>query len=355
MGSPNTRLLGLLLLLAFGCAKVGDTAPPENQPSQEPTPEPKTIIHNHLVQRNQPDLGYTILVNDLAKYLKQADVPKRKGPVKFASKGKITEKDGKKVIEATYRYSFNGFSLGYDLTGVLKADQLDKKELNVNDFASITIRYTDDLREAKRLTDKDVKGLIEQLNDPANKVRVGAIIIPGGEMLEFSPPMKKLIILGEKARRALQARLGDQRIQNEVALILGAIGDETTVPALIQVYPEGDLRKAKRDGPEYLKGVCLTFALTYLTGQPIGRSRWGADLKPENKKLWKAWWAKKGEIFKVPAQKPAATWVPAYPILSEEWAARCREEFARGEQREQKPEPKQGEKSPTVTPAPPSE
>ena len=157
----------------------------------------------------------------------------------------------------------------------------------------------------------------QQLNDPANKVRFVGVIIPGGEILEFSPPMKKLMILGEKARGLLQARLGDQRIQNEVAVILGAIGDETTVPALIQVYPEGDIRKAKKDSPEYLKGVYLTFALTYLTGQPIGRSRWGADLKPENSKLWKDWWAKEGKTFKVPARKPAATWVPEYPILTE--------------------------------------
>jgi len=142
------------------------------------------------------------------------------------------------------------------------------------------------------------------------------------------------------------------------SLILGAIGDETTVPALIQVYPEGDLRKAKNDGPEYLKGVFLTFPLTYLTGQPIGRTRWGADLQPENKKLWKDWWAKEGETFKVPAKKLAATWVPAYPILTEECAARCRAEFARGERQEQKPPPKKDEKPPeqeSATPIPKKE
>lgn len=282
-------------------------------------------------QDKHADLGCTILIDDVGKYLKQADVPKRKGPTKFTSDSKITEKDGKKVVEATYLYSYNGFKLGYVLTGVLKADKLAKKELNVNDFASITINYTDDWLDAKGLNENDVKGLIEQLNEPANKVRVGGIIIPGGELLEFSPPMKKLMMLGEKARGPLQARLGDQRIQTEVAMILGAIGDEATVPALIEVYPEGDLRKAKRDGPEYLKGVCLTFALTYLTGQPIGRSREGADLKPENKKLWKDWWAKDGKTFKVPATKPNASWVPEYPNFTKEWAARCREKFARGE------------------------
>jgi Carbohydrate family 9 binding domain-like len=290
--------------------------------------------HNHLALRDQSDQGFTVVIDDVGKHLKQADAPKRKGPVKFTSVGEVVEKDGKKVIQATYHYSYNGFDLGYDLTGVLKAGKLERAGLSANDFAEIDIRYTDDWLEAKGLTDKDVKGLIEQLNDPASKVRVGAVIIPGGEMLSFSPPMRKLLILGEKARAQLQACLGDERIQNEVALILGAVGDETTVPALIQAYPEGDLRKAKSDSPEYLKGVCLTFALTYLTGQPIGRSREGADLQPENKKLWKDWWAKEGKTFKVPSEKPNATWVPAYPILTVGWAARCREEFARGENRE---------------------
>lgn len=80
-----------------------------------------------------------------------------------------------------------------------------------------------------------------------------------------------------------------------------------------------------------MKGVCLTFALTYLTGQPIGRSRWGSDLKPENMKLWKDWWAKEGKTFKVRAEKLNATWVPEYPVLTKERAARCPEEFAKGE------------------------
>jgi hypothetical protein len=278
--------------------------------------------------------GITILIDDVGKYLKQVDAPKRKGPIKFTGNGKITEKDGKCVIDAAYHYSHNGFSLGYDLTGVLKQDGLEKKELSADDFASIAIRYTDDWLEAKGLTERDVKGLIEQLNDPANKVRVSGVIVPGGEMLHFSSPMRKLMILGEKARAPLQARLGDQRTQNEVALILGAIGNEATVPALIEAYPEGELRKPKSDSPEYLKGVCLTFALTYLTGQPIGRSRWGSDLQPENKKLWTDWWVKEGQTFKVPTKKPNASWVPSYPLLTEEWAARCREEFATGERQE---------------------
>ena len=66
------------------------------------------------------------------------------------------------VIEASFLHSYNGFSMGYDLTGVLKADKLEKKELNVNDFTQITITYTDDLLEAKGLNEKDVKGFVDR-------------------------------------------------------------------------------------------------------------------------------------------------------------------------------------------------
>ncbi len=298
-------------------------------------------VRHDRMPTNPAGRGITVLIEDVGKYLKQPDVPKRRGSIRFIVDGKIKVKDGKRVIQASYLPSYNGFCLGYVLTSVLKADKRGTSELHANDFTEITIRYTDDWLDSQGLTERDVPGLIEQLKDPANKVRFLGAVVPGGEMLEFSPPMKKLMLLGAKARRPLQDRLGDERIQNEVALILGAIGDEMTVPALIHVYPTNDLRKAEFGSPEYLKGVCLTFSLTYLTGQPIGRSRWGADLHPENKKLWEDWWAKVGKTFKVPAQKPNATWAPSYPVLSQGWAAKCRKEFVKSEPQHQAPSPQE--------------
>src|SRR5262249_34742790 len=49
------------------------------------------------------------------------------------------------------------------------------------------------------------------------------------------------------------------------------------------------------------------------TGEPIGRSRWGADCAPDNRRLWEIWWAKYGKTFTVPSEKPASSWVPGYP------------------------------------------
>jgi hypothetical protein len=116
-------------------------------------------------------------------------------------------------------------------------------------------------------------------------------------------------------------------------LILGAIGDEATAPALITVYPDVDIKAKEKAGKavyeERLNVICMTFSLTYLTGQPIGRSRYGADYHPDNQKRWREWWEKEKATFKVPIIKPNHSWVPSYPILTEEWAKKCKEWFAK--------------------------
>src|SRR5262245_60473398 len=66
----------------------------------------------------------------------------------------------------------------------------------------------------------DIDTLIDQLSEPANKVQVVGHIVPGGEILKYSPPMEKLIALGDAAREPLHRRLNEERIQNEVVLIL---------------------------------------------------------------------------------------------------------------------------------------
>jgi hypothetical protein len=325
------------------CAKAPVPSPPVAQIRATDNDKEKTqekIIDDGAFPKNvqiedhpddKPTSRVTVLVDDVGKYLKQPDAPVRKGRVTFTTDGPLKVKQGETWIEAKCSGGVNGFRLGYVLTGKIKDGKLDKKEFEIGDLAQIEIRYTDALLEAKGLTENDVPGLIEQLYKPENTVRFYGTVIPGGEMLYFSEPMEKLIILGEKARQPLVNRLGDQRIRNEVALILGAIGDEATVPALIAVYPGIDAQAEKNAGKvkyeENLRIICMTFSLTYLTGQPIGRSRYGADCNPENQKRWKEWWESEKATFKVPIIKPNHTWVPSYPILTEAWAKKCKEWF----------------------------
>jgi hypothetical protein len=345
--SSRTTLVVLCVVLV-GCgqrpssnlpadeAKPGDMAPQQSRKAEQAKEREEVAlkIENGFVARlHKNERQVTVLVDDVSRYLKQPDAPKRKGVVKFVSSGVVKKVGDQSWVEASYFRSYNGFTLGYLLKGRVKDSQLINKEIDVKELADVAINYTDDRREARGLTEKDVGKLIEQLAEPANKVVWVCSIVPGGEILEFSTPMKKLLLLGAKGRAALQKRLGDRRVQNEVALILGAIGDETTVPALIDVYPTIDVRAKRNKGdattdPECLNVVCLTFALTYLTGEPIGRSRWGTDCDPRNHKLWQEWWATSKKAFKVPNAKPNATWVPSYPILTENWATRVRDQFA---------------------------
>ena len=158
---------------------------------------------------------------------------------------------------------------------------------------------------------------IKKLYDPESHVFSEGGPTPGGETLVFSDPMIELISIGDFARVHLHDLIEDDRIQNEVVVVLGAMGDESTVPLLIAAYPDPpsgrlDSKRASLDDPEVLKIVCFTHALTYLTCEPIGRSRLGSDLNPMNKQLWEDWWRRHKATFKVSA-KPLATWVPGYP------------------------------------------
>ena len=104
-------------------------------------------------------------------------------------------------------------------------------------------------------------------------------------------------------------------------MILGAIGDETTVPLLINHYP----RKLADDDPYQTKMVCFSFALSYLTGQEIDRDRKGTTLSEANARRWRAWWTGVGPTFRVPVKKPNATWLPSCPMPRKEWAVQAQE------------------------------
>jgi hypothetical protein len=143
-------------------------------------------------------------------------------------------------------------------------------------------------------------------------------------MLYFSDPMRKLIRLGDQARYRLEQCLADPGIQDEVALVLGAIGNERSVTLLIDAYPPiGNFGTYEYSH----KTICFSFALPNLTGHQIGRGRGGADYSPENRRLWSEWLAKEKGSFKVSSLKPQDSWMPSYPNLSADCAIEARKNF----------------------------
>jgi HEAT repeat protein len=147
----------------------------------------------------------------------------------------------------------------------------------------------------------DVDALIDQLNEASNKVRFVGYFESGSEILQFSQPMEQLVALGDTAREPLYRRLNEKPIQNEVVLILGAIGDESTVRRLIEAYPEIDeLHRCTEDlqaDPDRFKVACFSCALVHLTQQSIGYNRWGADFTPWNRQKWQEWWNTYHKVF----------------------------------------------------------
>jgi hypothetical protein len=269
-----------------------------------------------------------IMVRDVRRYLNEPGVPARQGDTPFTwslRSGTLPDGEGAAVpVEAAYERSYNGFTLGYVLSATIDPARLKKAAITDDDLRDIRIRYHDDWTEASRLDAGAVDGLIADLRGRDNRLAWhGTSITPGGEWIQFSRPMRMLMVIGAAARPPLHRLLNDDRIQNEVALILGAIGDETTVPLLINHYP----RKLADDDPYQTKMVCFSFALSYLTGQEIDRDREGTTLSEANARRWRAWWTGVGPTFRVPVKKPNATWLPSYPILTQEWAVRARSWF----------------------------
>jgi len=315
-------------LLAFGMGP-GSLTEVVGQPfGAAPSP-----VDSKSEAASEPATNLTIAIEDVGKYLKDESAPKRPGTLKFENVC-LTNRQGQTYVTGEFYRSMAGFKLGYSLAAKVLNQEASKGTLHPHDLFDIKIEYTDILKESRGLRTTDVGMLVSQLYEPSNKAQCVDVVVPGGEIISFSAPMLKLIMMGSAARQPLHRKITDKRIQNEVVLILGAIGDESTVEALINAYPEIDIRRLPSDGEAYYTArfniACMTHALTYLTGQPIGRSRAGADYDLSNRRRWIEWWEQAKRGFRVQATKPNATWVPLYPDLSQDWAAKCRRMFEEG-------------------------
>jgi hypothetical protein len=282
------------------------------------TPEPEPTLQE-----------MDIMVDDVSQYIKDTNVPVRKGAGRFRVR-KLEPIGALTQITATEALTYNGFAMEYVLTAKADPKVLKGKAISSRELSEAKVIYTDDLLKANGLSEKDLEKLVQLLHEPENRVGWHGSVVPGGEMLDFSAPMKKLIILGDKARHRMEQCLADPRIENEAALVLGAIGNQRTITLLIDSYPETAVRaKARSFGDAATaKAVYFTFALNYVTLQKIGFSRWGSDCNPENRKLWKDWWAHERDSFQIPKKKPHSTSVPSYPTLTEDWARQARDHFA---------------------------
>jgi hypothetical protein len=74
--------------------------------------------------------------------------------------------------------------------------------------------------------DDSAKGLVDQLRTPEGKIEYFGFFVPGGPTFKTSPPMEKLLKKGNAVQASLLPYLKEAAIRDEVAYVLGRIGDK---------------------------------------------------------------------------------------------------------------------------------
>src|SRR5260370_22931037 len=231
-GLPSLTILFVGTIAYLGWRWFTGPAPePENQQALQ-SPSEK------LPERSAPEqfprtwkLDYPrffVSINDLATRVRQKAVPICPGIVQFLGewppKPAQMEETGHIQIKAQYGAKCDGFTLGYELEGEVPLSRYGQTRLSRSDFKAVTIRYTDDQLEADLRRDIPVEEIIGLLRRPENRVsEEHGFIIPGGELIECSVPLKVLMFRAAEAPSPLVALLDDPFISNEVVLALGAV------------------------------------------------------------------------------------------------------------------------------------
>src|SRR5262249_41145530 len=102
---------------------------------------------------------FTILVDDVGRYLKDPNAPRRKGPISFHSHGWVEDEQKQRWVELRELMSFNGMTMGYILRAKLDPSKITKATIEVKDLDEVEIRYTDDWLAMDGLNEKDIEGL----------------------------------------------------------------------------------------------------------------------------------------------------------------------------------------------------
>src|SRR5262249_25064585 len=128
--------------------------------------------------------------------------------------------------------------------------------------------------------------------------------VPGGPVFEASPPMQKLVEKGNAVQASLLPCLKEAAIRDEVAYVLGRIGDKDAVPHLIECLPTDE----KLTEDQEVSTMCLLQALAYLTGKSTGLGRFGLQYGPKVRKQWQEWHAANKDYFYSPAEPKPSSW-----------------------------------------------
>lgn len=117
---------------------------------------------------------------------------------------------------------------------------------------------------------------------------------------QFTPPMLKILQLGRLAQGALQEKLNDPAIKDQVIILLGGLGDEQSVGPIIKaMIAKEDVGVTPNAGRINL---AANLALTNITvADVIWHHGGGIEIRRcpgISKECWAAWWEKNKATFR---------------------------------------------------------
>jgi hypothetical protein len=156
-------------------------------------------------------------------------------------------------------------------------------------------------QESKTDKETNIKALIGELYKHPWPTPQIMVISPTIWEFGFTGPMLKILQMGPVAQNALLEKLSDQRIRDQIMILLGGIGDEQAVGPIIDAMVAAD----KIDTTPNAKRINLSANLT-LTNITVADVIWHhgggiiVERCPDNpKECWQTWWKENRATFTV--------------------------------------------------------
>ncbi len=150
-----------------------------------------------------------------------------------------------------------------------------------------------------QLTQEEIRALIEQLKfhqwiGPENYTS------PTHWIFNFTDPMLRILQAGPVAQDPLLQYLDDRDIKDQIIILLGGVGDEKAVEAIIRAMPDTEEMRSSVGAKRI--NLAANLALTNITVSDVIWHHGGGisiDACPEApKSCWDAWWSQNGDNFK---------------------------------------------------------
>ncbi|GEM_PF-1439364 len=172
------------------------------------------------------------------------------------------------------------------------------------------------LNQEKRTTADEVQDLIQRLHTTSWDGSFTVGMSPTSGTHHVTKPIQRIFEIGAPAQELLLQKLPDAKIQEQLIFLLGGIGDEKAIPAIINSMVE---EKNLRDNPNAKRiNFIANVALTNLTAADVFFPKSGGNIiyncnLEESKFCWQRWWRQNASHFTTKTVKDADRMFQCYP------------------------------------------